>query len=590
MPHIRENKETEQLSKKRHSLAHILLMAVKKEFPYALPTIGPVIENGFYYDIDFSKGEKLAVEEHLPKLEKAMADIISQNLAFTHKEVSADEARALFSGNPYKTEIIDELEKKGETITIYYTGDTFFDLCVGNHTKTTGEIESGSFILEKVAGAYWRGDEKNAMLTRIYGLAFSTKEELDAYILQQEEAKKRDHRILGQQLKLFVFSPLVGPGLPLWTPRGTILRTEIDTFVQELRKEYNYGRVTIPHLTKPDLYIKSQHYEKYGEDLFKVKTRDGHEYCMKPMNCPHHAQIYASELRSYKELPIRYSETTMVYRDEQSGELSGLSRVLSITQDDAHVFCRESQLKEEMNNIWNLIETFYSTFGFDSITPRFSRRDDDPKFKGNILVWEKAESAIKSLLEERAPSTWVDGEGEAAFYGPKIDFLAKDAIGRSHQVGTIQLDFVQPTNLELEYVNEEGKREMPVMIHCAIAGSLERFLSVYIEHTAGNFPLWLSPNQITILPISEKHQDYAKTVHTALLLSDIRVELDESREGLGKKIRATREMKTPYWVVIGDAEVTNGTVTLEHRTEGKIGEMKLAELVEKLLKEIKEKK
>jgi threonyl-tRNA synthetase len=427
------------------------------------------------------------------------------------------------------------------------------------------------------------------MLTRVYGIAFTSKEELDAYTAQLDEAKKRDHRVLGQQLKLFLFSPLVGPGLPLWTPRGTILRTEVDNFVQQLRKEYNYGRVTIPHFTKPDLYKKSQHYEKYGEDLFKVKTRDGHELCVKPMNCPHHAQIYASELRSYKELPIRYSETTMVYRDEQSGELAGLSRVLSITQDDAHVFCRESQLKDEMNNIWNLIEKFYSAFGFDSLTPRFSRRDDDPKFKGNIELWGKAEDAIRSLLEERAKGKWVDGEGEAAFYGPKIDFMAKDAIGRSHQVGTIQLDFVQPTNFGLEYVNEEGKREMPVMIHCAIAGSLERFLSVYIEHSAGNFPLWLAPTQIAVLPIAEKHHEYAKEATEKLKAIGLRVEFDDSKDGLGKKVRYHKEMKTPYWLVIGDKDIEAGKVTLESRDRGQLGQLTIEEIVNRFTEEIQTK-
>lgn len=562
-------------------------MAVAKHFPEAKPSIGPVIDNGFYYDIDF--GTTKIGEGDLEKLEASMREIIKEKLAFTIETVSTAKAQELFKDNQFKTDIIALVEAKGEDVTLYHTGGTFFDLCEGPHVENTEEIAGDSFKLDKIAGAYWRGDEKNPMLTRIYGLAFNTKEELDAYAVQQEEAKKRDHRLLGQQLKLFIFSPLVGSGLPLWTPRGTILRTEIDNFVQELRKEYNYGRVTIPHFTKPDLYIKSQHYEKYGDDLFKVKTRDGHEFCIKPMNCPHHAQIYASELRSYKELPIRYSETTMVYRDEQSGELNGLSRVLSITQDDAHIFCQESQLKEEMNNVWNLIERFYSVFGFDSLTPRFSRRDDDAKFKGNIELWEKAESAIKSLLEERASGNWVDGEGEAAFYGPKIDFMAKDAIGRSHQVGTIQLDFVQPTNFELEYVSEEGKREMPVMIHCAIAGSLERFLSVYIEHTAGNFPLWLAPTQITLVPIVEKHNEYAKEIEKALLLNNIRVNLEDGKEGLGKKIREAKTMKTPYWAVIGDAEIANGTVTLEHRTEGKIGEMKLSDLITKLTTEIKEK-
>lgn len=577
------------LSHARHSLAHVLLMAVKHHYPHAKATIGPVIDNGFYYDIDFSEGEKPGTED-LQKLEETMRQVIKQNLVFKAETVTADQARKLFEYNPYKTEIINDLEKEGKEITVYYTGDDFFDLCMGGHTEATGEINPDSFKLDKIAGAYWRGDETKAMLTRIYGLAFETKEELDAYILQQEEAKKRDHRIIGKQLKLFIFSPLVGPGLPLWTPRGTILRKEIDSFVQQLRKKYNYGQVTIPHFTKPDLYIKSQHYEKYGDDLFKVTTRDGHELCIKPMNCPHHAQIYASELRSYKELPIRYSETTMVYRDEQSGELNGLSRVLSITQDDAHVFCRESQLREEMNNIWNLIESFYAAFGFDSLVPRFSRRDGGAKFKGNIELWEKAEDAIKSLLEERAAGTWVDGEGEAAFYGPKIDFMAKDALGRSHQVGTIQLDFVQPTNFELEYVNEEGERDMPVMIHCAIAGSLERFLSVYIEHTAGNFPLWLSPTQISIIPIAEAHHAHAHAVLAELAALNIRAEADTAKEGLGKKIKAAREMRTPYWAVIGDAEVTNGTVTLEHRTLGKIGEIKVADLVVRLSEEIKEKK
>ena len=578
------HQDTTPLFKNRHSLAHVLLMAIHEEYPHALPTIGPVTENGFYYDIDF--GSTKVGPEEFEKLEKSMRAILAQKLDFIVETISTDKAKELFKENKFKLEIIDTIAESGEEVTLYHTGEEFFDLCEGPHVSNTNDIPQDSFKLTHVAGAYWRGDEKNPMLTRIYGLAFNTKEELDAYILQQEEAKKRDHRILGQQLKLFLFSPLVGPGLPLWTPRGTILRTEIDNFVQELRKKYNYGRVTIPHFTKPDLYIKSQHYEKYGDDLFKIKTRDGHEFCIKPMNCPHHAQIYASELRSYKELPIRYSETTMVYRDEQSGELAGLSRVISITQDDAHVFCRESQLKDEMNNIWNLIENFYAAFGFNSLTPRFSRRDDDAKFKGNILLWEKAEGAIKTLLEERAAGTWVDGEGEAAFYGPKIDFMAKDAIGRSHQVGTIQLDFVQPTNFGLEYVNEEGKRDMPVMIHCAIAGSLERFLSVYIEHTRGNFPLWVSPMQVSIIPIAEGHHDYAKKIQATLQEYGLRTELLDEKDGLGKKVRKVREMKTPYWLVIGDKDIEAGKVTLESRDVGQIGQLTTEELVAKLTEEI----
>ena len=574
----------------RHSLAHVLLMAIKHHFPHALPTIGPVTETGFYYDIDFVDGVKIG-QEDLEKVEATMRDIIKEHLTFTVESVTADQATALFSVNPFKKELIAGIKEKGVDVTIYRTGDGFFDLCEGPHVTNTQEIPVDGFKLSHIAGAYWRGDETKPMLTRIYGLAFNSKEELDAYILQQEEAKKRDHRILGKQLKLFTFSDLIGGGLPLWTPRGTIMRELLNDYVWSLRKKQGYQRVTIPHITKNDLYIKSGHWAKYAEDLFKIDTRDGHTYCMKPMNCPHHAQIYASEMRSYRELPIRFSETTMVYRDEQSGELSGLSRVLSITQDDAHVFCRESQLEEEVGRVWDIISEFYGTFGF-SLTPRFSRRDPalPEKYMGTDSGWEKAEGAIKNLIEARSNDNWVDGVGEAAFYGPKVDFMAKDSIGRTWQVATIQIDFVQPANFCLEFVNEEGKREQPVMIHCAVMGSIERFMSTFIEHTAGNFPLWLSPNQVNILPIADKHHEYAKTVQEKLLESDIRVECDNSKEGLGKKIRATREMKTPYWAVIGDAELTNGTVTLEHRVDGKIGEIKIEELVEKLSVEIKNKK
>ena len=563
-------------------------MAVKKHYPKALPTIGPVTETGFYYDIDFG-GTKIGPDD-LEKLEKTMKEILAEKLDFVVETVSKEKAQGLFSDNKFKLEIIDGITTEGADITLYHTGKEFYDLCEGPHVKNTSEIPVDSFKLTSVAGAYWRGDEKNPMLTRIYGIAFESKETLDAYILQQEEAKKRDHRLLGKQLKLFTFSELVGPGLPLWTPRGTIIRKNVDNYVQELRAQYDYQGVSIPHITKKDLYVKSGHWEKYAEDLFKIETREGHTYCMKPMNCPHHAQIYASELRSYKELPLRFSETTAVYRDEQSGELSGLSRVLAITQDDAHIFCRESQLEAEIEGIWDLITTFYTTFGFSTLTPRFSRRDSDPKFKGADEFWTKAEGAIKNLIDKKSKDNWMDGEGEAAFYGPKVDFMAKDSIGRTWQVGTIQVDFVQPANFGLECVNEEGKREPIVMIHCAIAGSLERFLSVYIEHVAGNFPLWLSPVQISLLPISDKHHDYAKAIHTELKKLGLRVELDSSKEGLGKKIRAVREMKTPYWAVIGDAELTNGTVTLEHRSGGKIGEMKLENLITKLTTEVKEKK
>jgi len=578
----------EILDYKRHTLAHVLASVILEKYSDAKLTLGPAIDNGFYYDIDFGTGEKPNSEKDFSEITEKMKKIISTGGNFSHREVSSEEALEIFKNNEYKTELINEIVARGEKITLYTIND-FTDLCRGGHVEDLKEIDSESFKITHIAGAYWRGNEKNKMLTRVYGLAFNTKEELENYQKQIEDAKKRDHRILGRELGLFIFSDLVGPGLPLWTPRGTFLRKQVDNFVQELRSEYGYGAVTIPHLTKKDLYVKSQHWDKYAEDLFKIETRDGHTLCMKPMNCPHHAQIYASELRSYKELPIRYSETTMVYRDEQSGELNGLSRVLSITQDDAHIFCRESQLEEEINNIWNLIETFYRSFGFADLTPRFSRRSDDPKFKGNLENWEKAESAIKNLLTKRVGENFVDGEGEAAFYGPKVDFMAKDAIGREHQVGTIQVDFVQPFNFGLEYVNEKGERDMPVMIHCAIAGSLERFLSVYIEHTAGNFPLWMSPTQLSIIPINaEAHGEYAKNVFNKLKENNFRIELKDGKDGLGKKVREAKEMKYPYWIVIGDKEKEENKVTLESRSGEKFS-LTLDELIEKLKIEVKNK-
>lgn len=625
-------KTNKPLENKRHTLAHLLAYCVQKKYSDTQLTLGPAIDNGFYYDMDFSNAKsvsqnpnavtdgtetnnKPSTDKDLKEITKDMQKICKSGGTFTHEVVSYEKAKEVFEKNKYKLELIEEINNRGEEITLYTINftknkkievadggenageekaeeiiwDTFTDLCRGGHCENISEINEGSFKLDKIAGAYWRGDEKRDQLTRIYGLAFETKEELEIYEARMEEAKKRDHRILGKELGLFIFSDLVGPGLPLWTPAGTVLRKQIDNFVQELRAEYNYGQVTIPHVTKNDLYKKSGHWEKYAEDLYKIETRDGHTLCMKPMNCPHHAQIYASELRSYKELPIRYSETTMVYRDEQSGELNGLSRVISITQDDAHVFCRESQLEEEVGNIWSLIENFYSAFGFTKLTPRFSRRNADAKYKGSDETWTKAEGAIKNILEKRAKNIWTDGEGEAAFYGPKIDFMAEDAIGRKHQVGTIQLDFVQPTNFGLEYVNEEGKRDMPVMIHCAVAGSLERFLSVYIEHTAGNFPLWIAPIQMSVIPVRDNHIDYAKNIYSELKKLGMRIELADENNGLGKNVRGAKNMKYPYWIVVGDEEMKTNTITLESRSGEKVV-ITLEDLKNKLREEIKNKK
>lgn len=573
----------------RHSLAHVLLMAVKHHYPHALPTIGPVIDTGFYYDFDFKEGPKPGIDD-LAKIEATMEEIRAKDLAFRHEEVTADQARSLFEANAYKIALINDLEKEGKVITIYYTGDTFFDLCVGGHTDSTGSIAQGSFKLDKVAGAYWRGDENNAMLTRIYGLAFDTKEELDAYITQQEEAKKRDHKIIGPALKLFTTSPLIGAGLPLIAPRGMIIRKEIEDYLWNLHKKKGYHRVWTPHIAKIALYETSGHAAKFGDELFRVQGKED-SFIMKPMNCPHHMQIFADNQFSYRDMPVRYFEPATVYRDEKSGQLGGLTRVRAITQDDGHLFCRPDQIGEEIATIVDIIKTFYENMQMiDGYWVRLSLRGDDAsKYLGSDEVWATAEAALTRVCEEQN-LPFVPAKDEAAFYGPKLDFMFKDAIGREWQLATIQCDFNLPERFDLSYTTSEGTKERPVVIHRAISGSLERFMGVLIEHYSGAFPLWLSPTQISVIPIADTHHDYARTVHQTLVDADIRAEVDTSKEGLGKKIRAAREMKTPYWAVIGDAEVANGTVTLEHRTRGKIGEMKIDDLVHFLAEEIKNKK
>ena len=553
----------EHLAHNRHTLAHLLAQAVQDQFPNAKLTLGPAVDNGFYYDVDF--GADKVSDESLKDLQKFMRKNLSKWTEFTHREVSADEAREIFAGNEYKLELIQEIAERGEKITLYSCGG-FEDLCRGGHAENpAAEIPADSFKLDRVAGAYWRGDEKNPMLTRIYGLAFATGEELEAYITQQEEAKKRDHRKLGKELGLFTFSELVGPGLPLWTPRGTLIREALNDYVWALRKERGYEKVTIPHITKKELYETSGHWAKYADDLFKIETREKHLYAMKPMNCPHHTQIFDSEQRSYRDMPQRYAETTMVYRDEQSGELSGLSRVLSITQDDAHVFCRESQIETEAMAIWDIIETFYGTFGFN-LQVRFSRHDPatPEKYLGGEDVWAKAEGALQKLMETKGV-TWIDGLGEAAFYGPKIDFISRDSIGRVLQVATIQLDFNQPKNFGLYCINEKGEKEQVVMVHAAIMGSIERFMSTLIEHLAGNFPVWLSPTQVTIVPIMESHNEYAEKVLATLKEKGIRAKLDDGKDSMGKRIRNAKNMKVPYVVVIGDKEMSEGVLTVETR-------------------------
>ena len=569
------------LFEKRHSLAHVLAMAVLSEQPGAKLATGPATDTGFHYDIALTTP---ITDADLPRLTEKMRQIIDGNYTFDRRVISPEEARTMFGSNPYKADIVESLIATGTEMTIYQTGE-FVDLCEGPHVGSTDQIDLQSFILTRLGGVYYQGDETKPMLTRITGLAFDTKADLEAYQTMIEEAKKRDHKLLGRELDLFVFSDLVGAGLPLWTPRGAMVRNLLDSYVWSLREAAGYERVCIPHITKRALYEKSGHWAKYGDDLFKIKTREDHEYAMKPMNCPHHAQIFAAGLRSYRDLPQRYAETTMVYRDEQSGELNGLSRVLSITQDDAHVFCRENQIPAEMSTVWDIITTFYERFGF-VITPRFSRRDmaTPEKYLGSADGWDKAEAAIKELIMTRSPDNWIDGEGEAAFYGPKVDFMAKDSIGRTWQVATIQIDFVQPTSFELTCVNEEGKREGVVMIHCAIMGSIERFISILLEHTGGNLPLWLAPEQVRIVPVSAEQIDAAVGLMKNLKATGVRAKVDMGTDSLGKKIRKAREDRIPAWIVVGKKEIESSVYTLETREGEKKEGQSVAALIQEILK------
>ncbi|MDB5189170.1 MAG: thrZ [Parcubacteria group bacterium] len=572
------------LEEKRHTLAHLLAAAIAERYPHAKPTIGPAVDNGFYYDFDFAGGRPVK-ETDLPQIEEAMRDVLSSWTNMSGTEVSEKDARDRYTGNPYKLELIDGIVAAAEPITLYTAGN-FTDLCRGGHSENPAhDIKPDSFVLERIAGAYWRGDESKPMLTRIYGLAFETKEELDAYRTQIEEAKKRDHKKLGKELDLFVFSELVGPGLPLFTPKGTMVRDMLDDFVQELRKPHGYQKVEIPHITKKELYETSGHWDKFKDDLFRIKTREGHEFAMKPMNCPHHTQIYARKQWSYRELPQRYSNTTACYRDEQSGELSGLSRVRAFSQDDAHVFCRMQDVKSESLKVWDVIHTFYPTFGFD-LKVRLSTHDPEhmENYLGEIEVWDKAVGMLSELVDEKGVEV-MDGVGEAAFYGPKLDFMAQDSLGRQWQVATIQLDMNQPERFDLTCINEEGQKERIVMIHAAIMGSIERFLSILIEHTAGNFPVWLSPVQARVIPVSDAHAEYAQSIVDGFVSQGIRAEADLANESLGKKIRAAKGEKIPYLLVVGDAEVEAKTVSVESREE-KIGVMSVEDFTLRIVKEI----
>lgn len=574
----------QNLQNKRHTLAHLLASAVLEIYPDTKNTIGPAIDDGFYYDFEFSNPIS---ETDLVEIENKMRKMLPKWLEFSHQEKTHIEASEYFKSNPYKLELINDIAEKQEKITFYTCGD-FTDLCRGGHAENPSkEINIDSFKLDRVAGAYWRGDEKNKMLTRIYGLAFDTIEELDVYINQREEARKRDHKKLGRDLDLFTFSELVGAGLPLFTPKGTKVRDLLDGFVWELRQKVGYERVDIPHVTKKELYETSGHWDKFKDDLFRINTREDHEFAMKPMNCPHHTQIYNRKQWSYKDLPQKYASTTKVYRDEQTGELGGLSRVRSITQDDAHVFCRLQDAGDEMAKIYNIVKTFYGAFGF-VLKPRLSMHDPEnmTAYLGTEETWQNSENALREIILKNG-ETPIEAIGEAAFYGPKIDFLAKDAIGRDHQVATIQLDMNMPDRFDLYCINEQGEQERIVMIHAAIMGSIERFMSVLIEHVAGAFPLWLSPVQVSIVPVRENHNEKAKEIYEALKNEDIRVELENDNISLGKRINHAKAQKVPYVIVLGDKELESGNLTVESRTDKQ--EITLENFILKLKEEIRNK-
>lgn len=546
--------EKEQLEHLRHSCAHLLAAAVQELYPEAKRTIGPPIENGFYYDFDFL--DVKISDTDLPNIEEKMHEILKTWKNFEKREVTVEEAKSYFGANEYKCELIDEFSGENKTLTFYTCGN-FTDLCRGGHSENPSE-DLKHFKLLSVAGAYWRGNEKNKMLTRIYGTAFDSAEALEAHLNMLEEAKKRDHRKLGKELDLFCFSELVGAGLPLWTPKGTLLRNILNDYVWELRKERGYERVEIPHITKKDLYETSGHWAKFSDELMKIQTREGHEFAMKPMNCPHHTQIFDRKSHSYREMPQRYANTTMVYRDEQTGELHGLSRVRSITQDDAHVFCRKSQVKDEFLKVWDIIDAFYKAAGFQKLRLRLSLHDPEhfEKYLGTPQMWVEAENALRDLARERGVE-FFEAPGEAAFYGPKTDFMAQDSLGREWQVATAQLDINLPERFDLSCTNEAGEKERIVMIHAAIMGSIERFLTIFLEHHGGALPVWASPVQVALLPVSgEKHLVGARALAAEFEAAGIRVEVDSADETVGKKIKKAAESKVPYILVVGDKELS----------------------------------
>jgi len=569
-----------------HSSAHIMAEALEVLYPGVKLGIGPAIDNGFYYDIDL--GDHVLSSDELPKIEQKMKELASQKMTFDRKHISKDDAIAYFTdkGDEYKLELLEELEDGSIT---FYTQGNFTDLCRGPHIPSSGKIKTIKLL--NIAGAYWRGDENRKQLTRIYGISFPKQKELTAYLEMLEEAKKRDHRKIGKEMELFTFSQKVGQGLPLWLPKGTALREKLENFLKKAQIQAGYLPVITPHIGNKDLYITSGHYEKYGQDSFQpIKTPHiDEEFLLKPMNCPHHCEIYNSSPRSYKDLPIRYAEFGTVYRYEQSGELHGLTRARCFTVDDAHIFCRPDQIVEEFTKVINLVLYVFKTFNFKNYVAQISLRDSDNKEKyiGNDENWEKAEKAIIDTAKQQGLETVVE-YGEAAFYGPKLDFMVKDAIGREWQLGTIQVDYNLPERFELEYTGSDNKKHRPVMIHRAPFGSMERFVAVLIEHCGGNFPLWLSPEQFIILPISEKFHEYAEKVTQLLKNYDICGPIDKRAETTSRKIRDAEVSKIPYIIIVGGREENTEKITVRKHGGEDLGSISADQFIEIVKKEIRE--
>ena len=578
---MRDDKNLEYL---RHSCSHLMAAAVLELWPNTLPTLGPAIEDGFYYDFDF--GDQKISEDDFPKIEEKMHQIAKDWKGFEKLEVSKDEALKQFANNSYKKELIEEVTDKGDKITLYKSGD-FSDLCRGGHTDNPSE-NLKYFKLLSIAGAYWRGNEKNKMLTRIYGTIFPTQEELDNYLKLQEEAKKRDHRKIGKELGLFTINEEVGQGLTLWLPNGSVIRREIDNFMVAEQEKMGFKHVYSPHIGRKSLWEKSGHWDLYREKMYSPMDVDGVEYLVKPMTCPMHIQSYLFTPKSYRDLPFRIAEIASVYRYEKSGELNGLLRVRAFTQDDAHVFCTQDQAVDEFISVFNFIQKLYKTFGFEDYKVRLGIRSSKEKYLGNDSVWEKAQEKIIEALKKIGVDYFIS-EGDAAFYGPKADFLIKDALGREWQCGTVQIDFMLPERFGLKYIDQDGSEKTPVMIHRAPLGSLERFLAILIENYAGNFPTWLTPVQVKVLPITEKHLEYTESVFKDLKEAGIRVELDDRNERLQAKIRDAQIEKVSYMFIVGDKERESGSVAVRTRSGEDLGSKNLEDFIKGLRKEIDEK-